>query len=302
MCLVILALPAVGAGLPAGAAFAEQAACAPASSRSIGGASAQVCTLAGPGGAQRVFLIAPARPRAALVMFVGGTGQLGLSADGRFRHGANVLVRTRADWVARGFAVVIPDAPGPGSQRGRRSGAEFAGAGAAVLALARERFAVPLVVVGTSQGSIAAAKVASVAPAGEIAGLVLMESVSRGDNLETVFDTQPEAVRAPVLVVANATDACPITPPGDAGRIAAAFVKAPSVHVLRVSGGTAGLGPCTSLSAHGYRGIEAGVVARIAAWLDARLPPARDEEQNPTTCPGASFDADRHGGACGGSE
>lgn len=38
-------------------------------------------------------------------MLPGGTGEVGIEPDGTLRHGANFVVRTRAAWVARGFAV-----------------------------------------------------------------------------------------------------------------------------------------------------------------------------------------------------
>ena len=52
----------------------------------------------------------PGRPRATLVMFPGGTGRIGLRQDGSLQHADNFVVRTRAQWVARGYAVLIPNA------------------------------------------------------------------------------------------------------------------------------------------------------------------------------------------------
>ena len=124
----------------------------------------------------------------------------------------------------------------------------------------------PVAIVGTSQGAIAAVNGAAHAP--DVSGLVLLEAVSRrGGSGETVFDAGPGAVTAPVLVVANAADRCPVTPPEDADRIAAAFTGSRRAEVLRVDGGGAGRRDCGSLSPHGYRGIEREVVDRVAAWL-----------------------------------
>jgi hypothetical protein len=106
---------------------------------------------------------------------------------------------------------------------------------------------------------------------GELAGLVLTEAVSiLGGSRESVYDADLAAVRVPVLIVANRDDACPVSPPAEAPKIAAALSGAPLVTVEEVTGGRPGK-PCGSLSPHGYLGIEDEVVGRIAAWIDARL-------------------------------
>jgi len=251
------------------AASDDPARCHPVAEPAPAGA-VEVCALPLPsGGVQRLWIGSPGRPKATLVLFPGGAGQLGLGDDGRFRHGANILLRTRNDWLARGFAVVIGDAPTAASLRGRRSTEAFGRDAAALLGWARARFAVPVFAIGTSQGTIAAVNAAATAP-DAVAGVVLLESLSRlGGSGETVFDAQPARVTAPVLVVANAADACPVTPPADADRVAAAFTSA-KAEGLRLDGPPTTGEPCASLSAHGYRGIEDELVAKVAAWLDAR--------------------------------
>ena len=58
---------------------------------------------------QRVLWDAPVQPRATLIMLPGGSGEIGLRRGGELRHDDNFLVRTRADWVRQGYAVLIPD-------------------------------------------------------------------------------------------------------------------------------------------------------------------------------------------------
>lgn len=213
------------------------------------------------GGGVRALLLRPASPRGTLVMLPGGTGEVGIAPDGTMAHADNVVIRTAPLWLARGYAVLIPDAGG--NLRGRRSSPASAAAVAALVEAARRAAPAPVVLVGTSQGTIAAVNGAAHAPG--VAALVLLEAVSRrGGSGETVFDADPGAVSAPVLVVANAADRCPVTPPGDAPRVAAAFQTA---QVAMVDGGTGGSRDCGSLSPHGYRGIEAEMVDRVAAWL-----------------------------------
>ena len=215
------------------------------------------------GGTVRALLLRPDRPRAALVMLPGGDGEIGIAADGAVARADNVVIRTAALWLARGYALLIPDAGG--NLRGTRSSPAYGAAVAALVAEAHRTVPGPVALVGTSQGAIAAVNGAG---QGGISGLVLLEAVSRlGGSRETVFDADPAAVSAPVLVVANAADRCPVTPPGDAARIAAAFTRAARVDVLRLTGPEAGGRACGSLAAHGYRGIEADMVGGVADWL-----------------------------------
>lgn len=228
------------------------------------------------GQAQRILYVAPAHPRATLVMLPGGSGDVGVARDGDIRHDDNFVVRTRDAWVARGYAVLIPDAFDHENLRGQRSSMGYAALVAALVRAAHERANGPVFLLGTSQGSIAAMNGAAHAASGSIAGVVLTESVSiMGGSHETVFDADPAHVRVPALVVANRDDTCNVAPPSQAPRIAAAMRRSPDVHVLYVRGGTQQSSKaCGSLTPHGYFGIEDEVVGRIAEWLDSHGKPA----------------------------
>lgn len=219
---------------------------------------------------QRVLIAAPPAPRAAIVMLPGGTGDIGLTRDGDIRHDHNFVVRTRAAWKARGYAVLIPDTVDHASLRGQHSTPAYARRVTALIALARRQTGAPVFLLGTSQGAIAAMNGAAHARPGTLAGLVLTESVSvPGGSGETVFDADPAAVRVPALVIANRADRCRVAPPGAAPRIAAALRRSPDVAVVHVDGGTTrGDDDCGSLTPHGYAGIEDEVIGRIAAWID----------------------------------
>lgn len=226
----------------------------------------------GHGLTQRVLYDAPPHPRATLVMLPGGTGDVGERADGDLRHDNNFVVRTRAAWVARGYAVLIPDTVGRTNLRGVRSSPAYGRLVEGLAAFAYDQRRAPVFLVGTSQGTIAAMNGAAHAPSGLIAGLVLTEAVSVPGRLssETVFDADPQDVRVPALVVANRDDACDVAPAAMAPRIAAAMTHAPSARVLSVSGGEQRSNKaCGSLSPHGYYGIEQPVIEGITGWLRA---------------------------------
>ena len=220
---------------------------------------------------QRVLYAAPPRPWATIVMLPGGAGDVGVEQNGDVRHDDNFVVRTRALWVAKGYAVLIPDTIDRANLRGVRSSPEYARLVDGLVGFAHAQARGPVFLLGTSQGSISAMNGAAHAAPGSVAGVVLTESVSRmGGSHETVFSADPQGVTAPALVVANRDDACDVAPPEDAPRIAAAMTRSRNVSVLQVAGGmTRSRKACGSLTPHGYYGIETQVVDQISRWMQA---------------------------------
>jgi pimeloyl-ACP methyl ester carboxylesterase len=220
------------------------------------------------GGTQRVLYARPASPKGTIIMLPGGAGDLGVEDDGGISHGNNFVVRTRALWLDRGYALVIPDALNGQNMRGLRSSPEYAQAVASLVSFAHAQAPGPVFLLGTSQGSIAAMNGAAHLSDSTLSGVVLTESVTRESKSgETVFDASPEHVTVPALIVANRDSACRVAPAEDAPRIAAAMPRAPEVKILYVQGGVTRSRACGSLSPHGYLGIERAVVERIVAWL-----------------------------------
>ena len=235
----------------------------------------RVLNLPLPGGDhQRALYVSPPRPRATLVMLPGGAGDVGIARDGDIARGNNFVIRSRALWNAAGFAVLIPDTVDGQNLRGLRSSPQYAAFVGDLVAAAHAQAPGAVFLLGTSQGSIAAMNGAAQLRDGQIAGVVLTESVSLlGASHETVFDAHPELVNVPALVVANSDDRCKVAPPENADKIAAAMRSAPRVKVLMISGGDLRSSTdCGSLSPHGYYGIEQNVVDAIAAWMNATIP------------------------------
>jgi hypothetical protein len=222
------------------------------------------------GGMQRMLYTAPANPRAVVIMLPGGNGMVEFGADGNFRRmGGGFLLRTLPLWQAQGFSVAVLSPPNGMSLLGYRHTPAYAAAiGQAVDAL-RTRANLPIWLVGTSQGAIAA--VAAAARLGpSIAGIVVMSSVTgRSSAGETLFDSEPERVTVPVLIVANTGDTCPASPPADAPKIAAALSQAAPKEILYVESAAKKGQPCDAESPHGYFGIEQAAVERVAQWITA---------------------------------
>jgi predicted alpha/beta-hydrolase family hydrolase len=222
------------------------------------------------GGSERVVITIPANPTAILVMFAGGDGTVEISDTGTiYRYGANFLLRTRPLWLAQGFAVEILGAPNNTSLNGQRHTDAYAEAIAHAIDFAQTKTSAPVWLVGTSAGTTGAANGAAHLT-GKVAGLVLTSSVTRQGSVgETVFDTNLAAITVPVLIVANQNDTCPVTPPGDASRIASALARSPRKEVVYVQSDQIHSPVCEAMAPHGYLGIEAAVVQRIADWIRA---------------------------------
>jgi pimeloyl-ACP methyl ester carboxylesterase len=222
------------------------------------------------GGSERVLFAEPTNPPAILVMLAGGDGIVEISNSGAITGlRGNFLLRTQSLWLGKGFAVAILGPPNGISLLGQRHTPAYADAISRAVDFARTRANAPLWLVGTSQGSTAAANGA--AHLGhKVAGVVLTSSVTRQNNSgESVFDSEPGAIVVPALIVANQGDTCPSTPAADATTIAAALSRSPRKEVIYVQSDQTLSLPCEGMSPHGYFGIEAEVVQRISDWIRA---------------------------------
>ncbi len=221
-------------------------------------------------GDQRVMFYGPAdHTRGVIIMFPGGDGYVGIGEDGSVTNNKNFVIRTRENWARRNFAVLIVDGVPGRSLRGTRSSRVYGNVTEAVLTLARSLTSLPIWVMGTSQGSIAAMNAAAHARRQTIAGVVLTESVSvPGKSTETVFDADPSDVEVAALVVSNRRDACRVAPPWMAARIAKSMKHA-HVDLIYEDGGVQNSSNvCGSMSPHGYWGMDERVIDDIERWMN----------------------------------
>jgi hypothetical protein len=222
------------------------------------------------GGSERVLFLGGQGARALLVLLPGGDGVIGLDNGGAVHQlGSNFLVRTMGQWVGQGFDVILPDAPNGASLLGRRHLPAYAEAIGKAIDFGRARAALPVWLIGTSQGSTAAANGAAHLGS-NVSGAILTSSVTRpGGSGETIFDAEPGAIAVPVLVVSNEYDTCAETPPGDAPMVLSALTRAPRRELAMVTSSQIGKrsDPCGGSSPHSYLGIEAMVVQRISDWI-----------------------------------
>ncbi len=226
-----------------------------------------------PGVTQRFLHLAPPAPKGSLILFAGGHGGLRIDDRGEFGWGrGNFLVRSRELFVRQGYAVAVIDAPSDMAELGNaRLTADHVTDVKAVLAWLRARTPGPAWLVGTSRGTQSAAWVAVHAPRaqGGPDGIVLTSTILTDHRSLPVPRMDLDRIAVPVLVVHHKDDACRACPYSEAPALVARLTGAPRRELVAFEGGTDRGDPCEARAYHGFNGIEAAVVERIAAWIGA---------------------------------
>jgi pimeloyl-ACP methyl ester carboxylesterase len=233
-----------------------------------------------PRGVKQAFiLITPAKPVAAVILFAGGDGGLGLKSASSMAWGAsNFLVRTRDIFAARGFAVAVVDAPSDHRKMNAifRMSIAHAGDIAAVAAYLKKQANVPVWLVGTSMGTFSAAEGAIVA--GDVDGLVLTSTITHSPPKWKIAHSYPNGVASmmlsritvPTLIVSHRKDGCDASPASAAPKLKSELTKARKVEIVLIDGGKPPRSkPCEAKAQHGYYGVETKAVDRIAAFIKA---------------------------------
>ena len=132
----------------------------------------------------------------------------------------------------------------------------------------KEKFGLPVWLVGTSRGSTSVANGAlSVGPR-DISGIVLTSSVGianrHGGN---ILDFNLKQITVPVLVAHHERDGCSVTPIEGAIAIQKEMTGSRRTDFLSFDGGGQSRNPCGASSPHGFRGLEKDVVEAIAASM-----------------------------------
>jgi dienelactone hydrolase len=226
-----------------------------------------------PGVTQRMLVLAPAAPKAAVILFAGGHGGLQLFPNGSFRWGeGNFLVRTREQFAQQGLLVAVVDAPSdrqsPPYLAGFRQRPEHAVDIKAVIAWIRSQAAVPVWLVGTSRGTQSAAYVATqLSGADGPDGLVLTSTILTDDRSRPVPAMPLDSLKIPVLVVHHEQDGCGPCAYEQIPTLMHKLDALPKSHLLSFKGGIDRGDPCEARSYHGFNGLETEVVAQIAGWI-----------------------------------
>lgn len=226
---------------------------------------------------ERVLVLTPQKPKAAVILFAGGNGGLKITPAGAVTSLAgNFLIRSRNLFADQGLITVVVDAPSdhlsaPFLAGGFRTSSQHVADIKAVIAWVRSQAKVPIWLVGTSHGTQSAANAAAqlTGPDGPD-GLVLTSTVLHDNKEVAVPALALNKIRVPVLVVHHVQDGCIKCPYSDVPSLMAQFTAASKKEMIPVQGGQTRGDPCEAWSYHGFNGVEQSVVTQIANWITAK--------------------------------
>ena len=150
----------------------------------------------------------------------------------------------------------------------------------AIVDYLREKYSLPIWVMGTSASSLTAAYAAAHMP-DAFHGVVLTSSVTRVKPEWAVYDEYPQGtasvklgeISVPVVLVSNREDGCNLSPSEDTELIRERLINSPRVEVKYYSGGdTPRSKPCNALSRHGFLGLEDQVVGDLVTFIRQNTP------------------------------
>ena len=223
-----------------------------------------------PGVSQRLLLITPDAPKAAVILFSGGAGDINIADDGRVGNGGNFLVRSRELFAEHGILVAVIDKPSDRSDLTNfRQTAGHVADVKAVLVWLRSQAKLPVWLVDTSRGTQSAAFVAGQLQGDAQApdGLVLTSTMLRDDRDTAVTDMEIDQLKLPVLVVHHEQDGCKHCQFWDIPKLMDKLIASQRKQLFSFSGGENFGNVCGPRAYHGFNGIERAVVDKIAAWI-----------------------------------
>jgi alpha/beta superfamily hydrolase len=224
---------------------------------------------------ERVVVLAPENPKAAVILFAGGHGGLQISSKGAFGWGSgNFLVRSRQMFADQGLLTVVIDAPSdrqspPYMAGGFRTSSQHVADIKGVIAWVRKQQPeLPVWLVGTSHGTQSVAYAATQLSGTDGPDGIVLTSTVLNDNRETPVPAMSLGkVRVPVLVVHHVQDGCSKCPYSDATAMMGRFIAAAKKQLLPVKGGESRGDPCEAWSHHGFNGNEREVVGEVVGWI-----------------------------------
>lgn len=225
-----------------------------------------------PGVTQRFLLITPESPKAAVILFAGGNGDIEIGDNDRPGKGGNFLVRSRQLFADQGMVTAVIDAPSDRAHLGGfRETPEHAADVKAVIAWLRENTRLPVWLIGTSRGTQSVGSVATrLLDGGGPDGIVLTSTMLTDRNYTSVPDMNVDALKIPVLVVHHEEDGCRYCLFLDMPRLMNKLAPVTRKELVTFKGGNNRGDPCLAMAYHGFNGLEPEVVSRIAAWITAK--------------------------------
>ncbi len=224
---------------------------------------------------QRMIVIAPPAPKAAVILLAGGHGGLQITPQGTMKWGEGTfVVRTRQMFADQGLFVAVVDAPSDQQNEpflsGRRQLPNHVADLKAVIAWVRDRAKVPVWLVGTSRGTQSAGYIATQLTGSDGPdGIVLTSTILADKSSRAVPKMELKKIQIPVLVVHHESDGCNLCSFRDIPALMDGLTATRKKELLAFRDGQTQGDPCKALAYHGFNGIEREVVERTAQWIFA---------------------------------
>ena len=215
-----------------------------------------------------VYVMSNPEATATIILLPGGDAGTGKIVDGKPVSG-NFLSRSRGKFLAENFNVLVVYRASDlsGLDYGYRVSKEHVAELAKVIAYAKENFAKPIWLVGTSRGTVSGTATAIELGDSQLQGLVLTSSVT-SKKTGAIATQNIATLKVPTLVVHHKYDACKICVPYEASRITSELTSAPIKKFIMIDGGSDPEGdPCEGKHWHGFVNYEKETVKVISDWI-----------------------------------
>ena len=214
---------------------------------------------------QRILFITPRKPKAAVILFAGGGGTIGIQSDGSIVSDGNFLVRSRERFVKHGYMTAVFDAPSDQTTlRDNRTESWHVWDVATVVAYIKKRYGLKVWLVGTSRGTMTVGYVGA-----KINKFI--DGVAFTSSMDDVVNLPIASITVPAFVLHHADDDCFVTQPVSAKDIVKGLKKSTKTKLVYLKGGIDQGRSCGAQAYHGFNGIEDQAVKTITDFIDDNL-------------------------------
>jgi dienelactone hydrolase len=214
------------------------------------------------GAPTKTFLYEVSKPKAVVLLFIGGDGMLDLKTDGSTGK-QNPLIRSAELWQSYEINSVLVDSPydlGDARRGNVRGKSEHLARVESVVKYYKNKFNVPIWIFGHSMGTV-----------------TVIQYVNQGEKLEAVSgaiiagthigETLSNNFSKPVMAIHHQKEACAATPIRASESIIKARSKETKSELVMIDGGEdVGL-PCMGLAYHGFNKVEDKMVNAAAKFI-----------------------------------
>jgi len=210
----------------------------------------------------KTFLIETSKPKAVVLLFIGGDGVLDLKTDGSTPK-QNPLIRSAGLWQSYGINSVLVDSPydlGDARRGNLRGKSEHLTRVENAVKYYKNKFNVPIWIFGHSMGTVTAIQFANLSEkSGAVSGIIIA-GTHIGEILSNDFSK-------PVMAIHHQKEACAATPISASKSIIQGRSKDTQSELIMIDGGeNLGL-PCMGLAYHGFNKVEDQMVSAAAKFI-----------------------------------